>query len=382
MRGATVAGQMSDPAIGDYMGMLATQINALALKDGLIRGGCPAEAVGPHAIPNVCHIYDRPQVMNWLTNGTVVVFGGGTGHPFLTTDTAAAMRGAEIEASAVLKGSNVDGIYDADPRKNPDAKRFDHLSFDDAIAGRYAVMDQTAFAICRDRNVAIRVFNMTRPGAIADALSDNPPGTLVGYSETMSLDDILLETEEHFDKSLNALDNEFKRIRTGQASPQMIDHVQVEAYGAMTPLNQVAGVSVPEPQQLLIKPWDKTVLHAIEKALIASGLGMAPQNDGDVIRLNVPPLSEERRKELASQARDAAERCKVGMRNSRRDGIKSAEAEGKSEKLPEDAVKKVVEDISSLLKDYEAKAEVALLKRLTPSLPFDVAIRIMKKRAQ
>ena len=112
------------------------------------------------------------------------------------------------------------------------------------------------------------------------------------------------------------------RIRTGRAAPQMLDHVQVEAYGAVMPLNQVAQVSVPEPTQLLIKPFDKSQLRAIEKGITISDLGMAPQNDGNVIRLNVPPLSEERRKQLASQAKDSCEKCKVAMRNSRRDAIK------------------------------------------------------------
>lgn len=180
MRGASLAGCTADAAVGDYMGMLATLINALALRDGLRRNGATAEVVGPHRVPNVCHGYERDQVHEWLADGRVVIFGGGTGHPFLTTDTAAALRAAEIGARALLKGSNVDGIYEADPRHHPEARRFEVLSFDEAIEGRYAVMDQTAFALCRDRRVPIRVFDMTRPGAITRALGDQPPGTLVG----------------------------------------------------------------------------------------------------------------------------------------------------------------------------------------------------------
>lgn len=176
----------------------------------------------------------------------------------------------------------------------------------------------------------------------------------------MSFDDILLETEEHFDKSLEALNKDFKRIRTGQASPQMIDHVQVEAYGVLTPLNQLAGISVPEPTQLLIKPWDKNTLRDVEKALVNADLGMAPSNDGDVIRLNVPPLSEERRKQLAAQAKESAEKARVAMRNVRRDSIKSIEQLGKDDKLPEDAIKKAAEDVTSLLKEYEGKVDEVL----------------------
>ena len=176
----------------------------------------------------------------------------------------------------------------------------------------------------------------------------------------MSFDDILLETEEHFEKSLANLDKDFRRIRTGRASPDMIDHVHVEAYGALTPIKQLAGISVPEPTQLLIKPYDKSILKDIERALVAADLGMAPQNDGQVIRLNVPSLSAERRKQLAATAKEAAEKAKVAMRNSRRDAIKHIEALGKEKKLPEDLVKQTVEQVGETLKDYEGKVEKAL----------------------
>jgi uridylate kinase len=178
VRGARVAAG-ADPTAGDYMGMLATLINAIALREGLLAAGCRALVVGPHAIPNVCAGYVRSAVMAELDAGAVVIFGGGTGHPFLTTDTTAALRGAEIGADEVLKASNVDGVYDRDPRKDPAARRFDRLSFDQCLAGRYAVMDQTAFTLCRDRHLPIRVFAMDAPGAIASALGDDPPGTLI-----------------------------------------------------------------------------------------------------------------------------------------------------------------------------------------------------------
>ncbi len=173
MRGAT------DPTRGDYMGMLATLINALALKSGIEAAGGRCEVVGPHHVPNVCHQYNRSQVMAWLAERVVVVFGGGTGHPFFTTDTTAALRAAEIGAEVLLKGSKVDGIYTADPKKDPKATRFDHLTFDQALEGRYGVMDAAAFVLCRDQRIAIRVFAMTTPGTIVAALGEHPPGTLV-----------------------------------------------------------------------------------------------------------------------------------------------------------------------------------------------------------
>jgi ribosome recycling factor len=183
----------------------------------------------------------------------------------------------------------------------------------------------------------------------------------------MDADLILMDVEEHFEKSLTALGNDFRRIRTGRASPTMIEHVVADAYGAPTPINQLAGISVPEPTQLLIKPWDKSVLKDIERALISADLGMAPQNDGEQIRLNVPPLSSERRQQLAAQAKESAEKCKVAMRNTRRDGIKRAETEGKEANASEDAIRALSDQITDLLKEYEGKAE-AVLKEKTEDI--------------
>jgi uridylate kinase len=179
LRGVELKGRSADPTRGDYMGMLATMINGLALKDGLDRCGVRSQVVAPHGLPNIAHAYERDQVMAWLANGTVVIFSGGTSHPFFTTDTTAALRAAEIGAGELLKASKVDGIYTADPERHPDATRLARLTFDEALAGRYGVMDTAAFALCREQRIAIRVFDMTCPGTIAAALGPHPPGSLV-----------------------------------------------------------------------------------------------------------------------------------------------------------------------------------------------------------
>jgi ribosome recycling factor len=184
----------------------------------------------------------------------------------------------------------------------------------------------------------------------------------------MGFDEIQLETEGQLEKSVTALRQEFMRIRTGRANPAMLDHITVEAYGTRTPLKQLAGISVPEPQQLLIKPWDKGTLAAIEKAINASNLGLAPQNDGAVIRLNLPSLSSERRKQLAAQAKEVAEKAKVAMRNARRDGIKAVEAEGKAKKIGEDLVKQAANEITDLLKKYEVQVEATLKEKVADIL--------------
>lgn len=179
IRGAKVGAQGGDPCRGDYMGMLATLINALALQDSFLQQGQTCEVVAPYAVPNVAHAYNRQQVLQWLDEGCIIIFGGGTGHPFFTTDTTAALRAVEIGATELLKGSKVDGIYSADPKKDPTATRFDTLTFEHVLSSRFEVMDQTAFALCREHNVALRVFDMTEAGTIAASLGDNPSGTLV-----------------------------------------------------------------------------------------------------------------------------------------------------------------------------------------------------------
>jgi ribosome recycling factor len=179
----------------------------------------------------------------------------------------------------------------------------------------------------------------------------------------MAFEAELADAKSRMEKALTALANDFKHIRTGRAVPSMIEHVQVDAYGSMMPITQCASISVPEPTQLLIKPWDKGLIKHIERALGEAQLGMIPQSDGQVIRLNVPPLSTERRAELAGKAKEAAEKCKVSMRNVRRDVIKAIETKGKADKSPEDAIKKSGEKVSDLLKTHEGKADAALKEK-------------------
>jgi uridylate kinase len=179
VRGAPLAEGATDPTRGHYMGMLATMINGLALRAGIEAAGGRCTVVAPIGYPNVARQYQREEVVADLAAGVIVVFAGGTGHPFFTTDTTAALRAAEIGADAVLKGSNVDGVYSADPRKDPSATRYERLSFDEAIAKRLAVMDLTAFTMCRDHGIDIRVFDMREAGSIEAACGDDPPGTLV-----------------------------------------------------------------------------------------------------------------------------------------------------------------------------------------------------------
>ena len=168
-----------DRATADYMGMLATVMNALALADTMRQEGMTARVMSAIAIEQVVEPYVRPKALQYLEEGKVVVFAAGTGNPFFTTDTAAALRGAEIGAQIVLKATRVDGVYTADPKKDPTATRYSRISFDEAIIRNLQVLDATAFALCRDQKLPIRVFSIVKPGALKRVVMGEDEGTLV-----------------------------------------------------------------------------------------------------------------------------------------------------------------------------------------------------------
>ncbi|MDY3330800.1 MAG: UMP kinase [Pelistega sp.] len=178
-RGIAPGAQGMDRATADYMGMLATVMNALALQDALKNHGVVARVQSALNIDQVVEPYIRPKALRYLEAKRVVIFAAGTGNPFFTTDTAAALRGAEIGAEIVLKATKVDGIYTADPKKDPNATRYARISFDEAISKRLEVMDATAFALCRDQKLPINVFSINKPGALKRAIAGEDEGTLV-----------------------------------------------------------------------------------------------------------------------------------------------------------------------------------------------------------
>ncbi len=168
-----------DRATADYMGMLATVMNSLALGDTMRQEGITARVMSAISIDQVVEPYVRPKALQYLEEGKVVVFAAGTGNPFFTTDTAAALRGAEIGAQVVLKATKVDGVYTADPKKDPAATLYKNISFDEAIAKNLQVMDATAFALCRDQKLPIKVFSIVKPGALQRVVRGEDEGTLV-----------------------------------------------------------------------------------------------------------------------------------------------------------------------------------------------------------
>ena len=178
-RGVSSQAESMDRATADYMGMMATVMNALALADAMNKTGLTARVMSAISIDQVVEPYVRPKALQYLEEGKAVVFAAGTGNPFFTTDTAAALRGAEIGAELVLKATKVDGVYSADPRKDAQATRYARLSFDEAMTKNLGIMDATAFALCRDQKLPIKVFSIFKPGALKAVVMGADEGTLV-----------------------------------------------------------------------------------------------------------------------------------------------------------------------------------------------------------
>jgi uridylate kinase len=178
-RGLSGSEQGIERATGDYMGMLATVINALALQDSLEKLGVPTRVQTAISMAQVAEPFIRRRAVRHLEKGRVVIFGGGTGNPYFSTDTAAALRANEIGADVILKATKVDGIYDSDPKKNPDAKKYTHITYTDALQKRLKVMDSTAFSLCLDNKTPIIVFNFFQPHNLRRVVLGERVGTLV-----------------------------------------------------------------------------------------------------------------------------------------------------------------------------------------------------------
>ena len=296
-RGKTGADMGMERASADYMGMLATVMNGLALQNALESIGLETRVMTAIDMKEVAEPYIRRRAVRHLEKGRIVIFSAGTGSPYFTTDTTAALRAAEIHADVILMAKNgVDGVYSADPKLDPNAVKFDRI---------------------------------------------------------IMVELVLEEAKEKMEKSVEAFSNELVNIRTGRANPSMLDRVMVEYYGSPTPLNQVAGISVVEGRQLVIKPYDKNSMKDIEHGIYQADLGLTPQNDGTVIRIVIPPLTEERRKEMVKQVNKLAEEAKVALRNIRRNANTDVEKTGETE----DEVKAGKEDVQDLTNEFVKKID-------------------------
>ena len=178
-RGAELSAAGLDRVTGDHMGMLATTMNALAMRDALERSNIPTTAMSAIPMSGVVDRYDRRSAVRCLEQGDVVIFSAGTGNPFFTTDSAAALRAIEVGAELMIKATKVDGVYDSDPMKNPDAVKYDSLTYDDVLDRKLGVMDLTAICLCRDHSMPVRVFEMEKTGALVNIVVGANEGTLI-----------------------------------------------------------------------------------------------------------------------------------------------------------------------------------------------------------
>jgi len=181
-RGAALSAAGMDRVTGDHMGMLATVMNALAMRDALERSNISTRVMSAIPMSGVVEHYDRRRALRDLKDGEVVIFSAGTGNPFFTTDSAACLRGIEIDADVVLKATKVDGVYNADPMIDTNAIKYERLSYDEVLDKKLGVMDLTAICLCRDHDMPVRVFNMNKLGALTNIMVGEQEGTLIGPS--------------------------------------------------------------------------------------------------------------------------------------------------------------------------------------------------------
>ena len=352
-RGLSASAEGMDRSSADYMGMLATVLNALAVQDALEKTGHPTRVLSAIAMQEVCEPYVRRRAMRHLEKGRVIICAAGTGNPYFTTDTAAALRGMELKCDAIIKATKVDGVYDKDPMKHDDAVMFKHLSYEETLRRHLKVMDSTAITLAQENQVPIIVQRQHQKGGHGREPRHHRRRRL----SVMDKESVLLDSEDRMDKALGALDRDFSRLRTGRASTGLVDNIKVDYYGTPTPISQLASVAIPDSRTITIQPWDRGAFASVEKAILKSDLGLTPVNDGKIIRISIPPLTEDRRKELGKLARKSGEEAKVAVRNVRRDANDQLKKLEKDKAISEDELKKATDDVQKLTDKYVAKVD-------------------------
>jgi len=357
-RGATASQAGIDRSTADHMGMLATVINALALQAALEAAGAETRVQTAIDMRQVAEPYIRRRAIRHLEKGRVVILAAGTGNPFFSTDTAAALRAAELEAEVILMAKR--GVT-ASTAPTPGWIR----------RPRSTMSSTTWTSSTRawpswTRPLPPSAWRTAFPSSSSTSRPRGPSGASVWARESepssevgrvMSEAEILSAAEERMKNVIESTRRDLAAIRTGRANPALLDRVQVEYYGTLTPLKQLATVSAPEPRLLLIQPFDKNAVKAIERAILQSDLGFTPTTDGHVVRITVPELTEERRKELVRLARKTAEEKRVAIRNLRREANERVRAAQKDGELSEDEARRLEEKIQQLTDRYVGEVD-------------------------
>ena len=320
-----------DRTKADQIGMLATVMNCIYVSEIFRSVGMMTNILTPFECGSFTKLFSKDRANKYFEKGMVVFFAGGTGHPYFSTDTGVVLRAIEVEADVILLAKAIDGVYDDDPAKNPAAKKYDEVSIHEVIEKNLQVVDMTASILARDNKMPMWVFGLNEKDSIVNTVKGNFTGT----------------KETKMEKTCEYLEADFMTIRAGRANPHVLDKIRVDYYGSPTPLQQVGNVTVPEPRMIQIAPWEKSLIKAIEKAIMASDIGITPSNDGNVIRLVFPEVTEERRKALVKDVKKKGEDAKVAVRNVRRDGNDFLKKLGK-EDVSEDEIKELEDQLQKL----------------------------------
>jgi uridylate kinase len=329
-RGIALAAKSMDRVTGDHMGMLATVINSLALQDALEQMGVHTRVMSAIQMHQVAEPYIRRRAIRHLEKGRIVIFAAGTSNPYFSTDTAATLRALEIKAQVIAKATKVDGVYDKDPMKHDDATMYQRISYTEVLTKSLGVMDANAYQL-----------------------------TTISQAIMNTVKEIETAARQRMDKALEDLQHAMATIRTGRASVHLLDNVRVDYYGTPTPVNQVANLHVPEPGLITITPWDASQIGPIEKAIRVADLGVNPSNDGKMIRIPIPPLTEDRRKDLVKKLHGVAEDHRVAVRNIRRDSNDHVKKLSKDKKITEDDDRRAHDEMQKMTDGYMQKLDQA-----------------------
>ena len=332
----------------DYMGMLATIMNALALQDALEKLHVTTRVQTAIQMTQVAEPYIPLRARRHLEKGRVVIFAAGLGVPFFSTDTCAAQRSLEIQAEAMLKGTKVDGVYTADPHVDPTASRFDTIEYVEVLRRRLSGHGRHGDLALHGEQAAHRRVRLSRGREHPARGHRRADRHLGARRRRVTVETSLGEGARRCRRRSRTSRRTWPPSGPGRAAPALLNRVTVEYYGSPVPLNQLASISVPEPRLLMITPFDKTSIPAVEKAIQASDIGVTPSNDGNVIRLAFPPLTEERRKELVKTVHHRAEEGRVAVRNVRRHSKEELEKLERDSAISEDDLKRAEKELQKL----------------------------------
>ena len=359
-RGAELQQAGIDRSRGDYMGMLGTVMNCLALQDFLEQEGQATRVQTAITMGQVAEPYIPLKAIRHLEKGRVVIFGAGAGMPYFSTDTVSIQRSLEIHCDEVLMGKNgVDGVYTADPRKDDHAKRFKTLDYNRALVDNLAVMDASALSMARSCPRPRRR-SPTDPGGRRSPFRPTNNPSITATNQGANMANLVDQAKDQMNKTVENTKENFSGIRTGRANPALLNGITVDYYGAPTPLKSMATIGVPEPRTLSVTPFDPSQANAVEKALRDSDLGASPRRDGSVIRLTMPELTEDRRKEYVKLAKGKAEDGKVAVRNIRRKAKESIDKAVKDGDMGEDEGDRLLKELDKVTKQTTDQLDALL----------------------